>query len=40
MELARGKWNPIERLRADSGHLFPEFERVLEGLRRAGKPER
>ena len=40
MQLALGKRNTIEKLRAERGHLDPDFERVLEGLRRAGMPER
>ena len=40
MKLALGKRDTIEKLRAERGHLDPDFERVAEGLRRAGMPEK
>ncbi len=40
MKLARGQRNTIETLRASHSWLGPGFERVLEGLSRAGMPER
>jgi TolB-like protein/class 3 adenylate cyclase/Tfp pilus assembly protein PilF len=40
MELANGQQNTIEALRASHSWMGPGFERVLEGLRRAGMPER
>ena len=40
MKLANGQRNTIETLRASLSWMGPGFERVLEGLRRAGMPER
>ena len=40
MKLASGQRNTIETLRASHSWMGPGFERVLEGLRRAGMPER
>ena len=37
--LPDAKWNTIESVRANLGHLSPDWDRVLEGLRRAGMPE-
>jgi adenylate cyclase len=39
-KLARGKRNTIEKLRADRGHIVPEFESLATALRRMGMPER
>jgi hypothetical protein len=40
MKLANGQRNTIETIRASLSWMGPGFERVLEGLRRAGMPER
>ena len=39
LNLDDGRQNTIEGLRAAVSHMSPNFERVLEGLRRAGMPE-
>jgi len=38
--LPDAKWKTIEIVRANLGHLSPDWDRVLDGLRRAGMPER
>jgi adenylate cyclase len=39
-KLALGKRNTIEKLRADRGHIVPDFDRLATALRRMGMPER
>ena len=40
LKLVGEKRNTIEKVRANLKHISPDIERILEGLRRAGMPER